>query len=246
MPNMTVTIRLSGGYILPHWGTHPGTGYIIVAIVGGAKLTERRLFSTGDGALRRGSEASRIIPAGVVNVHVQREGDDQYETRPSTWVAQNWSAKENEVDDGDRGAWKEIRSLEDELRRYAREEKRTYVSAPIRFTGFSVFAFINHGTLSADKSRAPLVGSNMTTGEVVERPGARVDFEVPEEENLMVTLATPQIRGGQMVMHEDVWLSVKGRGLIHAVEIDIDPLDPYAPLPVIGYEGTQQPPPDRR
>jgi hypothetical protein len=243
---MGVTIRIGGGYIFVHQGNQYGkngeyrTGFGMVGIVGGVRLTQTRTFKGN----HKGPVAERIVPVGIISVHVQcpmhneEEGEAYEYMGPSQYVAKNWPITEHPK-------WRsEIRGLnEQELQKYYQAQGQEFVPPPLLFSGFSVLAFFNHGTFSADKQRI-LTGSNMTTGEVIVKPGARVDFKLPVDETLIVWLATPRSDGGEIVMRQEAWLALKGEGVVTAVEIGIEPLDPYASLPVLGYEGLQKPPPE--
>jgi hypothetical protein len=248
--NMKVTIRIGGGYIFVNPGVNPDkqgylAGYGLVAIPGGARLTERREFVGAPPKLQANQPvAERILPVGVINVLVQKESEGEYEYLPSQYVAKHWPVKMNPKDDGDKGKWSDVRSINRELEKYSQTHPEyPYAPPPIRFTGYSVFAFFNHGTFSTDKKRI-LVGSNLTTKETIIKPAARIDFEVPPGEELVVTVARPRQEGTDIVMHEEEWIDVKGLRVIRSVEIGIDPLNSYAKLPVAGYEGDEIPPAD--
>jgi hypothetical protein len=233
---MHVTFRIGGGYMFVHQGNQYGvdgeyrTGFGMVGIVGGVKLTQMRIFN-GE---QKGPIVEKILPAGVINVYVQCPNGEEYEYMGrSKYVAKEWPVKEDRE-------WKDqIRGLnQQELQPYYGKEN--FVPPPILFSGFSVFAFFNYGTFSADQERIQ-VGSNMTTGQVIVKPATRVDFKVPADETLVISVATPRNNGGEIIMHQEDWLALEGKGIISTVEIGIEPLDPYASLPVLGYEGMQGP-----
>jgi hypothetical protein len=245
---MKVTIRIGGGYVVVHEGKKPDEfgyllGYGAVMVAGGVRLRQQRTFRV-KGGTRAGAVAERIIQAGVINVHVQKE-DEEYGYVPSEYVAKHWPVKVNTTGDKKCGKWSETRDVWKEMEAYAKKNPEyKYVPPPTLFSQFSVSAYFNHGTFSADKERV-VVGSNMTTKEAIVRSCMRVDFEVPADEELVVTVATPRSEGREVFMHEEEWIELKGLGVIDSVQIEIDPLDAYASLPLLGYEGGDEPPSDQ-
>jgi hypothetical protein len=256
---MKVTIKIGGGYIFVQPGDGPDMdgyipGYAMVAIVGGVRLTHTREFRGEPAEARKNRSAlERIVPVGLINVHVQcpmsyKEHGEEYKyVGGSEYVAKKWPVQKNQKDQGALRKYNQVRSVNKELRQYAQSHPEyKYIPPPILFSGFSVFAFFNHGLFSTTGQKA--VGSNMTTKEVIVRPMVRVDFDLPageeEEDTLIVSVATPKIDTHEIVMVSEEWLAIRGEGVIRSVEIGIEPLNPYAKLPVIGYEGTQKPPPD--
>lgn len=239
--SMHVTIRLAGGYIFVHPDYQAdGSGYAFAAIVGGVWLTERRWFNTTEPHDEPPIVETRLS-AGIISVHVQKEGEGEYEYLPSSNVV---PVTLNHEASDDIGPWLDVRNVYLELADHAKKKKQKYAAPPIQFTGFSVFAFFNHGVFSTDKKRR-IAASNMTTRQVVVHPTVRIDFDVLPEEELCVMVATPRLDGNEIVMREEEWLELKGLGLIRLVEIGIEPLNAYAALPILGYEGLQNPPNDK-
>lgn len=238
---MHVTIRIAGGYIFVHPDYQAdGSGYAFAAIVGGVRLTQRRWFNTSE-PHEEPPVVETSIPAGIISVHVQKEGNGEYEYLPSSDVI---PVSLNSQESEERGPWFDVRDVYRELADHGKKKKQKYAAPPIQFTGFSVFAFFNHGLFSTDKNRR-VAGSNMTTRQVVVHPIARVDFDVLPEEELCVMVATPHLDGHQITMREEEWLELKGLGVVRLVEIGIEPLNAYAALPILGYEGLQSPPNDK-